>query len=124
MRLIDAEELTQVELGQLLAVLPPRVAEAICILPDQNGLLEVVLDLGRLPEARFATGDVTLDQNGVTREDLEEVVRRVGDFGDDNRAGCARRSLRLARPEGLWSLAFSDPRDWICRTKLCLHDRN
>jgi stage III sporulation protein AA len=96
MRLINAEQSAQSELEQLLQVLPPRVADAIRALQVQSGLLEVVLDLGRLPEARFTTGDVTLDQSVVTREDLEEVVRRVGDFGEDNRAGIERTLHRIS----------------------------
>ena len=94
--MIDTELSAQSELQQLLEVLPPRVSDAIQALEGQNGLLEVVLDLGRLPEARLTTGDVTLNQAVVTREDLDEVVRRVGDFGEDNRAGIERTLHRIS----------------------------
>jgi stage III sporulation protein SpoIIIAA len=59
-------------------------------------LLEVVLDLGRVPEARLPAGDVVLDQREVSREDLDYVVQRVGDFGDDNRAGIERTLHRIS----------------------------
>ena len=94
--MFDPEESAQHELEELLEVLPPTVADIIRARQDQNELLEVVLDLGRLPEARFTAGDVTLDQAAVTREDLEEVIRRVGDFGDDNRAGIERTLHRIS----------------------------
>ena len=94
--MLVAEESAQHELEKLLEVLPPRVADTLRARQDQNKLLEVVLDLGRLPEARFTTGDVTLDQAGVTREDLEGVIARVGDFGDDNRAGIERTLHRIS----------------------------
>ncbi len=48
-----AEHMITDDLAVLLAVLPPRVHEAIAALPDRGDLLEIVLDLGRLPEADF-----------------------------------------------------------------------
>ena len=59
-------------------------------------LLEIVLDLGRLPEARFVSEEVELDQSPVTTEDLEKVIERIGEFGDDNRAGIERTLHRIS----------------------------
>ncbi len=84
------------ELGWLIDVLPRRVADALCQREDLEQLLEVVLDLGRVPEARFPSGDVPLDDQEVTREDLEQVIEQVGDFGDDNRAGIERTLHRIS----------------------------
>ncbi|MCH7712460.1 MAG: AAA family ATPase [Chloroflexi bacterium] len=84
------------ELNQLLEILPPAVAEALRGREDLDTLLEVVLDLGRPPEARFSSGDVELDQAEVVREDLDEVIQRVGEFGDDNRAGIERTLHRIS----------------------------
>ncbi|TME00070.1 MAG: AAA family ATPase [Chloroflexi bacterium] len=85
------------ELSQLFDALPPRIAEAARQLPDTRGeLLEIVLDLGREPEARFDAGEIILDRVQVTREDLEYVVARVGAFGDDNRAGIERTLHRIS----------------------------
>ncbi|PKB79055.1 MAG: AAA family ATPase [SAR202 cluster bacterium Io17-Chloro-G9] len=81
---------------QLLEVLPPAVAEMLRARDDLDSLLEVILDLGRPPEARFLSGDVALDQAEVVREDLEEVIHRVGEFGDDNRAGIERTLHRIS----------------------------
>ncbi len=84
------------ELNQLLEVLPPDLAETLRGREDLNTLLEVVLDLGRPPEARFLSGDVVLDHEEVTREDLDELIRRVGEFGEDNRAGIERTLHRIS----------------------------
>ena len=80
----------QEELDLVLNVLPPGVANILQARDDLDQLLEVVLDLGRLPEARFVSGDADLDQSPVTVVDLENVIERVGDFGEDNRAGIER----------------------------------
>jgi len=56
----------------------------------------VVLDLGREPEARFVDGEVILDRIPVVHADIEYVVERVGDFGDDNRAGIERTLHRIS----------------------------
>ncbi|HAW10096.1 MAG TPA: AAA family ATPase, partial [Chloroflexi bacterium] len=79
------------ELALLFEALPPRIASAAqAAAADRGDLLEVVLDLGREPEARFVDGEVILDSAPVATADIEYVVERVGDFGDDNRAGIER----------------------------------
>ena len=54
------------------------------------------MDLGRLPEARFPEGEVILSNQPVTYADLEYVVERIGEFGDDNRAGIERTLHRIS----------------------------
>src|SRR5262249_26770964 len=83
------------DLDALLVVLPPRIREA---LPAHNvaNLLEVVLDLGRLPEARFPDGALDLASEPVSAADLQYVVGRIGAFGDDNRAGIERTLHRIS----------------------------
>ena len=85
------------ELNLLIAALPPRIAGAAQGLsPERGELLEIVLDLGREPEARFTGGEQILDPVQVTHQDLEYVTERVGDFGDDNRAGIERTLHRIS----------------------------
>ena len=94
--MIDAQESVRSELDELLEVLPPRVAHPLRENQGQGELLEVVLDLGRVPEARFTDGDIPLSQEEVTREDLDNLVQNVGDFGGDNRAGIERTLHRIS----------------------------
>src|SRR5579871_2721165 len=63
---------------------------------SQEDLLEIVLDLGRVPEARYPEKVIELGQVGVTGEDIEYVVNRVGAFGKDNRAGIERTLHRIS----------------------------
>jgi len=91
-----AEDLVQRELGQLLDILPQRVADNLRALENVDEILEVVLDLGRLPESRFPSGDIALDEQDITRSDLDNVVERIGDFGADNRAGIERTLHRIS----------------------------
>ena len=87
---------TERERQDLYAVLPPPIRKAVEEQPDPEDLLEVVLDLGRPPEARFARRDAYLGCADVSREDLDHVTARVGDFGDDNRAGIERTLHRIS----------------------------
>jgi len=86
-------------LEDLLAVLPAPLASAIASAetdPGLGGLIEIVMDLGRPPEARFQFGEVELSSQEITREDLAHVAERIGHFGDDNRAGIERTLHRIS----------------------------
>ena len=84
------------ELDLLLDVLPERVSKALRQREDLEELLEVVLDLGREPEARFVSGDAPLSSQEVDADDLQAVIERLGEFGDDNRAGIERTLHRIS----------------------------
>jgi len=82
-------------LDDLLAVLPKPLQHALT--PEmRGGLLELVLDLGRRPEVRFADRFEYLGDEEVTREDLDHVEARLGTFGDDNRAGIPATLHRIS----------------------------
>jgi stage III sporulation protein SpoIIIAA len=84
------------ELDLVLNVLPPGVADILRARDDLNQLLEVILDLGRFPEARFVSGDAELNETPITADDLQNVIERIGDFGEDNRAGIERTLHRIS----------------------------
>jgi len=84
------------DLDRLLAVLPEGVRAALEPEPAREQLLEVVLDLGRVPEARYPGRAVGLGDAVVERADLEAVVQQLGAFGGDNRAGIERTLHRIS----------------------------
>src|SRR5437764_6534646 len=84
----------QVEL--LARALPPDLARALHERIDPSELLEIVLDLGREPEARVPRREVLLADHPVSASDLEHVANNVGQFGDDNRAGIERTLHRVS----------------------------
>jgi len=84
------------DLDRLLAVLPESVRRALEPAEARNQLLEVVLDLGRVPEARYPGRAVALGEAVVERADLEAVVQQLGAFGGDNRAGIERTLHRIS----------------------------
>lgn len=83
-------------LTQLLECLPPHIRAALEAIPDLHRLIEIVLDLGRQPEARFPERFMYLTDAFVTRQDIQFVVQHVGEFGDDNRAGIERTLHRIS----------------------------
>ncbi len=84
------------DLSLLLGALPPDVLEAVRDLTDPTLLIEIVMDLGRQPEARFVDGEVTLLEREITESDIKYVVDHIGTFGDDNRAGIERTLHRIS----------------------------
>ena len=84
------------ELEALLRGLPPDIGQRVRALDGLTGLLEVVMDLGRLPEARFTGREETLAQREVSAEDLAYVISHIGQFGGDNRAGIERTLHRIS----------------------------
>ena len=84
------------DLDRLLEVLPPAVQMALAAPQARDQLLEVVLDLGRVPEARYPGRAVSLGEEPIERLDLALVVERLGAFGGDNRAGIERTLHRIS----------------------------
>jgi len=84
------------DLQVLISVLPPHLNAALTDLGQAQELLEIILDLGRLPEARYTHGEKILAENEVTEADIDYIVSRIGDFSDDNRAGIPRTLHRIS----------------------------
>ncbi|MBV9278582.1 MAG: AAA family ATPase [Chloroflexi bacterium] len=80
----------------LFGVLPPHIYQGVRRSDRANDVLEVVMDLGREPEARFPDGELVLSARPVTFEDIEYVISRIGAFGEDNRAGIERTLHRIS----------------------------
>lgn len=83
------------DLSSMLGVLPQHIAAEVE--KDTNGLYEIVLDLGRLPEARYLDKHTLyLSDQPVSEKDLEFAIERVGQFSGDNRAGIERTLHRIS----------------------------
>jgi stage III sporulation protein SpoIIIAA len=83
-------------LDQLLEILPPRIKSSIELCGGLEQLVEIVMDLGRLPEARYFDSTKYLTDDPITKEDLALCVKQVGEFGGDNRAGIERTLHRIS----------------------------
>ncbi|OEL35854.1 Uncharacterized protein ycf45 [Dichanthelium oligosanthes] len=77
------------DLAELLQILPRDLRDNLQNEPRKDQLLEVILDLGRRPEARFLgdSGGQYLRDSEISQKELEDAQRAVGEFGGDNRAG-------------------------------------
>ncbi len=84
------------DLDALLQVLPAPIEQAVRAANQGEDLLEIIMDLGRLPEARFVDHEVVLSQKEVTEDDLQYVISRIGQFTGDNRAGIERTLHRIS----------------------------
>lgn len=84
------------DLAQLLAILPASIGAALENHPLRNQLIEVVLDLGRRPEARFPNVAEYLSSEPVSYAELKHCIERVGLFGGDNRAGIEKTLHRIS----------------------------
>nr|WP_217651996.1 R3H domain-containing nucleic acid-binding protein [Hydrococcus rivularis] len=84
------------DLNKLLEILPEKIRAKVEQHPKLESLVEVVMDLGRLPEARFPNEAVYLGDVPVSKEDLQYSIDRVGTFSGDNRAGIERTLHRIS----------------------------
>jgi stage III sporulation protein SpoIIIAA len=83
-------------IAELKRVLPDHINQALDQLGNSDSLLEIVLDLGRQPTARFVDREVVLSNDEVTREDIDIIVENIGSFDADNRAGMERTLHRIS----------------------------
>ena len=73
------------DLKNLLEILPEFITKAIKEHQLQSELIEIILDIGRRPEARFRTGAQYLSYRNIVWQDLDYVIKKLGNFSEDNR---------------------------------------
>ncbi len=84
------------DLQKLLNILPQDLRQVLENHPERDSLVEVVLDLGRRPEARFPGIAEYLNETPVTQAQIDDCISRVGTFGGDNRAGIEQTLHRIS----------------------------
>lgn len=84
------------DLDVLLDVLPANIRHAVEKANNSEKLLEIVIDLGRVPTARFVDGEITLLDKEISRAEIDHITERIGDFDADNRAGMERTLHRIS----------------------------
>ncbi len=83
-------------LDTLLDVLPANIRHAVEKTNNTDNLLEIIIDLGRVPTARFMDVEQVLVEKEITRFEIDHVVERIGTFDTDNRAGMERTLHRIS----------------------------
>ena len=84
------------DLDALLGVIPENIVTAVHKANNYDNLLEIILDLGRVPTARYTNEELVLRQTEVTRAEIDYVDERIGEFDADNRAGIERTLHRIS----------------------------
>ena len=84
------------DLDAMLDVLPTNIRHAVEKANNSDKLLEIVIDLGRVPSARFVDGEIVLSDKEITRADIDHITERIGTFDADNRAGMERTLHRIS----------------------------
>jgi len=84
------------DLDQLLDILPHFIKNTLRVHPNRKNLIEIVMDLGRRPEARFPSGPEYLSLKNISWYDLDYSIKRVGSFSSDNRSGIERTLHRIS----------------------------
>ncbi len=84
------------DLEALLEVLPTNLRHAVEKINNSDKLLEIVIDLGRVPTARFVDGEIALSDKEIARAEIDHVTERIGAFDADNRAGMERTLHRIS----------------------------
>lgn len=84
------------DLDQLLNVLPEFISDIIKKHPHREQLIEIVLDIGRRPEARFSNSTEYLSYRTIVWQDLDQILKRLGKFSGDNRAGIEKTLHRIS----------------------------
>ena len=84
------------DLEKLIESLPFFLQEHLTRHPNKDKLIEIVLDLGRRPEARFVTGTEYLSKKIISWQDIDYMTKRISKFSNENRAGIDRTLHRIS----------------------------
>jgi ribosomal protein L20 len=85
-----------IDLEKLLNNLPFFIYQHLYNSSNKEKLIEIVLDLGRRPEARFTTGPEYLSQKVISWQDIDYITKRISKFSGENRAGIERTLHRIS----------------------------
>ena len=84
------------DFGKLIEKVPIFIQEKLKTHRNKDQLIEIVLDLGRRPEARFGYGPEHLSQKLVSWQDLDYLTKRISKFSTENRSGIERSLHRIS----------------------------
>lgn len=84
------------DLSALLSVLPSEFTRVLDQENQSDDLLEIIMDLGRVPVARYIDHELNLSEKDITHEVIQDTVSRIGEFDGDNRAGIERTLHRIS----------------------------
>lgn len=82
-------------MGRLLALLPQEMRKRVSEHPELLDLVEVVMDLGRKPLARFPSGDFVLSDCPITLQDLQHATSQTSPVYKAELQAVNNRFLRL-----------------------------
>ena len=92
------------DLNKLLENLPFFIKQHVNSHIHKDKIIEIILDLGRRPEARFPTGPEYLSQKIISWQDIEYTTKRISKLSNDNRAGIERTLHRIKLTRVAWRL--------------------
>nr|WMP12290.1 Ycf45 [Laurencia verruciformis] len=84
------------DLDKLLDILPDFVKKTLYNHPNKKFLIEIVMDLGRRPEARFPDGPEYLSSIHISWHDLDYCIKKIPNFSGDNRSGIESTLHRIS----------------------------
>ena len=84
------------DLDKLFETLPFFIKEHVQQHPHKDKIIEIIMDLGRRPEARFTIAPEYLSQKIISWQDLEYTTKRISKFNNENRAGIERTLHRIS----------------------------
>src|SRR5210317_2571298 len=87
---------TNNDLEDLIENLPSFIQEYLNHHISKDELIEIIIDLGRRPEARFNHGPEYLSQKIVSWQDIDYITQRISKFSNENRAGIERTLHRIS----------------------------
>lgn len=84
------------DLEELIKNLPFFLQETLLNHTNKNQLIEIVIDLGRRPEARFISSYEYLSKKVISWQDIDYTIKRISKFSNDNRAGIEKTLHRIS----------------------------
>ena len=86
----------QNDLDKLVEILPDRIRRLIDYSAMED-VIEIVLDIGRMPEIRHSNGKIEyLGTSEIGYDDIDYITSRVQEFTSDNRSGIAGTLHRIS----------------------------
>jgi hypothetical protein len=83
-------------LEKMLSIFPDRIKSTLLKHPEKLKLIEITIDLGKIPQARFFSHYEYVSSTAINNSEISKIINSLTKFNNDNRTGINKTLHRIS----------------------------